>query len=71
MRDPDLYCYTLPYYIDYDPELVWQMVQRHGGSLHPQFGGTYDFYIHRDYASLLLLAFPDLRRQHQKDLYTT
>lgn len=67
--DPDLYCYTLAYWIDYDPEDVWSLVQRHGGSLHPQVGGVYDFYIHRDYASILVLAFPLLRRQRQKDLY--
>ena len=67
--DPELYCYSLPYYIDYDPESVWTLVQRHGGSVHPQAGGVYEFYIHRDYAVMLLLAFPLLRRQFQKDLY--
>jgi hypothetical protein len=68
--DPDLYCYSLPYFVDYDPELVWELVQRHDGSLSPQFGGSYDFYIPRDYAVMLLLAFPLLRRQFQRDLYT-
>ena len=70
MQEPDLYCYSLPYYVDYDPESVWTLVQRHQGHLSPQFGGSYDFYIAREYASILLLAFPELRRQHQKDLYT-
>ena len=70
MSDPDLYCYSLFYYIDYDPELVWQLVQRHEGYIQPQVGGHYDFYIAREYASILLLAFPMLRRQYQKDLYT-
>ena len=68
--DPDLYCYSLYYYIDYDPELVWSLVQRHEGHIQPQVGGHYDFYIPRDYASILVLAFPLLRRQWQKDLYT-
>lgn len=67
--DPDLYCYSLPYFIDYDVEAIWELVQRHGGSVHPQAAGTYDFYIHRDWAVMLVLAFPLLRRQHQKDLY--
>jgi len=70
MQDPDLYCYSLSYYIDYDPEAVWLLVQRHQGSIQPQVGGHYDFYIPRDYASILVLAFPLLRRQPQKDLYT-
>ena len=69
MSDPDLYCYSLFYYIDYDPEDIWQLVQRHGGNISPQVGGHYGFYIHRDYASILVLAFPLLRRQYQKDLY--
>ena len=69
MQDPDLYCYSLFYHIDYDPEDIWLLVQRHQGSLSPQTGGHYDFYIPRDYASILVLAFPLLRRQTQKDLY--
>ena len=68
-RDPELYCYSLPFWVDYDPELIWQLVQRHGGSVHPQVAGSYDYYIPSKYAVLLLLAFPDLRRQFQKDLY--
>ena len=69
MSDPDLYCYSLFYFIDYDPEDVWLLVQRHQGNIQPQHGGHYDFYIPRDYASLLVLAFPLLKRQRQKDLY--
>ena len=70
MSDPDLYCYSLPYFVDYDPEDIWALVQRHEGSLSPQHGGNYEFYIPRQYASILVLAFPMLRRQYQKDLYT-
>ena len=70
ITEPDVFCYSLPYFIDYDPELVWALVERHNGhiSIHP--GGMYDFYIAREYASILILAFPLLRRQYQKDLYT-
>ena len=68
--EPDIYCYSLPYYLDYDPESIWELVQRHGGSVAPLAGGHYDYYIDREYASILVLAFPELRRQYQKDLYT-
>jgi hypothetical protein len=70
MSDPDLYCYSLFYFVPYDPEDVWLLVQRHHGNIQPQVGGHYDFYISRDYASILVLAFPMLKRQYQKDLYT-
>ena len=69
MSDPDLYCYSLFYFIDYDVELIWELVQRHEGNIAPQVGGHYDFYIPRHYASILVLAFPLLKRQYQKDLY--
>lgn len=69
MRDPDYYCYRLGYWMSYDPEDVWELVQRHNGymSIHP--GGSYEFHIHRDHHTLLLIAFPELSRQSQKDLY--
>lgn len=70
IREPDIYCYTLAYWMPYDPELIWQLVERHGGNIAPLAGGYYDYYIPREYASILVLAFPQLRRQYQKDLYT-
>ena len=70
VSDPDLYCYSLFYFIPYDPEDIWDLVQRHEGNIQPQVGGHYDFYIPRHYASILVLAFPLLKRQYQKDLYT-
>lgn len=70
IQEPDMFCYQLPYFIDYDVESVWEMVQRHSGSVSYLNGGQYDFYIPREYASILILAFPQLRRQYQKDLYT-
>jgi hypothetical protein len=54
----------------YDPELVWALVQRHSGYMTILPAGYYEFYIAREYASLLVMAFPGLRRQYQKDLYT-
>jgi len=48
MSDPDLYCYSLFYFIDYDVELVWELVQRHQGNIQPQVGGHNDFYKPRD-----------------------
>lgn len=67
--EPDIFCYQLAYFIDYDVESVWELVQRHGGSVSYLNGAQYDFYIDRQYASILVLAFPQLRRQPQKDLY--
>ena len=66
---PWILCYQLPYFIDYDPEEVWSLVQRNGGPVTSLPGGCYDYYIARDYASILLVAWPDLRRQYQKDLW--
>lgn len=70
IREPDIFCYQLSYWHDHDPELVWHLVQLHGGSLSYLNGGCYDFYIDRQYAIILIMAFPELRRQPQKDLYT-
>jgi hypothetical protein len=69
MHEPDLYCYKLSYNMPYDPEAIWSLVQRHGGfiSVHP--GGHYEFLIPRDYSVFLIMAFPLLSRQRQKDLY--
>jgi hypothetical protein len=69
LADPDLYCYQLPYYIDYDPESVWALVQQHCGHISVLPAGYYNFYIAREYAVLLLLAFPLLQRKPQQDLY--
>ena len=69
MDEPDLYCYRLGYWMPYDPEDVWGLVQRHGGFISVQPGGSYEFHIPRDYSIFLVLAFPLLSRQRQKDLY--
>ena len=67
--EPDIFCYQLAYWMPYDPELVWSLVQRHSGYLSVLPAGYYDYYIERDYASILVLAYPLLIRQYQKDLY--
>jgi hypothetical protein len=69
MSDPDLYCYQLSYIMPYDPEDVWALVQRHHGHISVLAGGVYEFYIARDLRYLLVLGFPLLARQPQKDLY--
>jgi hypothetical protein len=69
IQEPSILCYQLPYYILYDPEVIWSLVQRHGGTITALPGGHYDYYIASEYASILLVAFPELRRQLQKDLY--
>jgi len=53
----------------YDPEVVWSLVERHGGWIGVLPGGHYDFHIDRRYALLVILAFPLLSRQPQRDLY--
>lgn len=69
IREPDIFCYTLAYWMPYECEDIWALVQRHGRSVSPLAGGYYDYYIDRQYAIMLVLAFPELRRQYQKDLY--
>jgi hypothetical protein len=68
--DPDIVCYRLSYYMTHDPEAVWELVQRHGGYISVQHGGHYEFYLARDLRWLLILAFPQLVHQPEKDLYT-
>jgi hypothetical protein len=69
MHPPDILCYRLSYYMPYDPEVVWSLVERHGGWIGVLPGGHYDFHIDRRYALLVILAFPLLSRQPQRDLY--
>ncbi len=64
--EPLLCCYRLDALIAYDEESVWSLVQRHGGSLSIR-GDCIDFWIPQQYQSLLVLAFPRLRRQWQLD----
>ena len=65
----DLLCFELNYNDPYDPEAIWSLVQRHNGYVEPGHGGQYHFYIHRDYSSLVYLAWPQLKRRPSKDFY--
>ena len=65
----DLLCFELNYNDPYDPEAIWSLVQRHSGYVEPGHGGQYHFYIHRDYSSLVYLAWPGLKRRPSRDFY--
>jgi len=61
-----LRCYRLDYRSAYDEELVWALVQQHGGHISIR-QDCIDFWIHRDWEVVLLLAFPDLVRRPDLD----
>ena len=58
-------CYRCAWTV-YDPERVWQLVQRHGGYMEPKLACV-DFYISVEYQSLLVMAFPRLTRRPELD----
>jgi hypothetical protein len=60
------HCYRLGYRSDYDEELVWALVQRHGGFLSIRVD-VIDFWIHPQWETFLLMAFPDLERREDLD----
>lgn len=62
----ELRCYRLGYRADYDEEAVWALVQRHGGHISIR-QDSIDFWIHRDWEPILVLAFPDLERRPDLD----
>jgi hypothetical protein len=64
--DTVLRCYRLSYRSNYDEEVVWALVQRHGGHISIR-QDSIDFWIHRDFEPLLVLAFPDLERRADLD----
>lgn len=66
MIDATYYCYRLTVYEPYDEEDVWAFVQRHGGYMSIR-NDVIDFWIPRQYLSLMLLAYPELVRQHNLD----
>ena len=64
--DRVLVCYRVWYWAELDYELVWEFVQRHGGYL--RIGPDHcDYWILREYAALLVLAFDSLVRQPNQD----
>jgi hypothetical protein len=61
-----LHCYRLDYRASYDEELVWALVQRHGG--HLSIGiDRIDFWIDPQWDIVLNMAFPDLVRRPELD----
>ena len=66
MTNPSLICYRLDYRDCLDEELVWALVQRHGGSI--SISPIWiDFYIDPKYAIIIDLAFPGLQRRPELD----
>ena len=60
-------CYRLNYRSSYDEEMVWALVQQHGGHLSIRLD-CIDFWIHHSWEVVLILAFPDLERRPELDL---
>lgn len=69
MHQPDYICYRLNYWVNYDPESVWALVQRHDGYISIQAGGAYEFWISYQHESILLLAYPLLVKNLAKSIY--
>ena len=63
----NLHCYALHYFLDYDAESVWELVQTHRGYISVRACGEYRFWKDSQYEVMLLLAFPALTRQPQLD----
>lgn len=55
------YCYRLNYRADYDEELVWKLVQSHGGIIKIH-SAHIDFWIDPSWEETLVMLFPDLDR---------
>lgn len=63
---PTLLCYRLAAGMDYDEEVIWAFVQRHGGHLSIK-GDCIDFWIPVEYQSMFVLAWSQLRRKAEFD----
>ena len=65
-----LICYRFyPWTTDYDVEEIWALVQRHNGRIN--LGrDSIDYYIPREYESVLVLAYPELIREGTLDYVT-
>ena len=62
-----LYCVRYdPYYCKQDPERIWQVVQRHDGSVHAGAVGILDFYVPEPIITQILLMDAGLRVKHKK-----
>lgn len=62
-----LYCVRYdPYYCKGDPERIWAIVQRHGGSVHAGAVGSMDFYVPERLITQVMLMDSGLKIQHKK-----
>ncbi len=61
-----LVCYRLNYRATYDEELVWALVQRHGGHIAIRQDSV-DFWLDPQWEIVLNIAFPDLERRPDLD----
>ena len=66
MKDSLLRCYRLGYRAHYDEEMVWALVQRHGGHISIR-QDCIDFWIDAEWEVVLVMAFPDLERRPELD----
>ena len=62
-----LYCVTYdPFYCDCDPERLWTIVQRSGGSVHASAASCLDFYVPERIITQILLMDSGLKVRHAK-----
>ena len=61
-----LHCYRLNYRAAYDEEMVWALVQRHGGHISIR-NDCIDFWIAPQWEIVVNIAFPDLERRPDLD----
>lgn len=61
-----LVCYRLNYRATYDEELVWALVQRHGGHIAIR-QDCVDFWLDPQWEIVLNITFPDLERRPDLD----
>ncbi len=64
-----LYCVRYdPYYCSVDPERIWAIVQRSGGSVHAGSMGILDFYVPERIITQIALMDSGLRIDHSRSL---
>ena len=62
-----LYCVRYdPYYCDADPERLWAVVQRAGGSVHAGPVGILDFYVPESIITQVVLMDSGLTIKHDR-----
>jgi len=62
-----LYCVRYdPFYCSLDPERLWEVVQRSGGSVHAGAAGCLDFYVPERIITQVVLMDSGLKIKHAK-----